>query len=392
MDKNEIDRTDQDQQDILVVDDNPASLQLLKDILNRAGCHVRPAPNGIIALRSVEFKLPDLILLDVKMPDIDGYEVCRRLKSNEKSHDIPVIFISGLSETTQRVHGFNVGGVDYIAKPFEPEEVLARVKTHLRLRELSERLEQKVEERTEELTQYKQQLEELVEMRTQEVRELSKALTVAEQRERRRMSHLLHDDLLQTLLSANLGIAMLSSDVKDNPDTMQEVSEVKQMILKAINSAKTLAVEFNPPILRHEGLDVALLWLIQHFKSQYGLEVRAVSLDPCREMDPDIRLMLVQLVRELFKNIVKHAKTKKAEISVTCKKRLSVVVRDRGAGFDIDNARKIAKARESVGLFSIEERLALIGGRLKIVSVPGKGTLVRIIVPIGVSFLRRSPS
>ena len=201
---------------------------------------------------------------------------------------------------------------------------------------------------------------------------------------------MLHDDLMQILLSANLRIAMLSEDMKDNPDVMQEISEVKQMTLKAINAAKALAVEFNPPILKHEGLDVALRWLIQHFQSQYGLEITAVSLDPCREMDPDIRLLLVQLVRELFTNIVKHAKTDKAEISVKCnKKMLKVVVRDRGIGFDVGKAREIAKARESFGLFGIEERLKLIGGRLKIVSVPGKGTLVRIIVPTGVSFLKR---
>jgi len=152
-------------------------------------------------------------------------------------------------------------------------------------------------------------------------------------------------------------------------------------------------VEFNPPILKNEGLDVSLRWLIQHFQSQYGLEVISISLDPCREMDPDIRLLLVQLIRELFLNIVKHAQTKKAEISVKCKKKMvRVVVRDRGAGFEVNKAREIAKTRESVGLFSIEERLALIGGQLKIVSVLGKGTLARIIVPIGVSFLRRSPS
>ncbi len=123
----------------------------LKKILKKAGYHVRPAHNGTLALRSVQSKRPDLILLDVKMPDMDGFEVCRRLKSDEKSRDIPIIFISGLGETTQRVQGFNVGGVDYIGKPFEPEEVLARVKTHLRLRELTELLEQKVNERTDEL-------------------------------------------------------------------------------------------------------------------------------------------------------------------------------------------------------------------------------------------------
>jgi PAS domain S-box-containing protein len=172
MSSNEINSSNLHQQDILVVDDNPASLQLLMDILNKAGYHARLASNGPIALRSVEYKPPDLILLDVKMPGMDGYEVCRRLKSNEKNRNIPVIFISGLSETTQKVQGFNAGGVDYIAKPFESEEIVARINIHLRLRELTERLGQKVEERTMELTTTNKQLQEEVAVRKETERNL----------------------------------------------------------------------------------------------------------------------------------------------------------------------------------------------------------------------------
>jgi PAS domain S-box-containing protein len=168
----ETNRNNLRQQDILVVDDNPTSLQLLMDILNKAGYHARLASNGPIALRSVEYKPPDLILLDVKMPGMDGYEVCRRLKSNVKNSNIPVIFISGLSETTQKVQGFNAGGVDYIAKPFEPEEIVARVTLHIRLRELTERLEQKVEERTRELTTANKQLQEEIAVRKETERNL----------------------------------------------------------------------------------------------------------------------------------------------------------------------------------------------------------------------------
>ncbi len=152
----EIQKTDR--QEILVVDDTPASLQFLTRILSDQGYRVRPASSGSLALRSVAVKAPDLILLDVKMPGMDGYEVCRHLKSDEQSREIPVIFISALKETSDKVKGFNAGGIDYMSKPFQPEEVLVRVRTHLRLRELSERLEQKVRERTAELTAANQQL------------------------------------------------------------------------------------------------------------------------------------------------------------------------------------------------------------------------------------------
>jgi PAS domain S-box-containing protein len=140
-----------DQYDILIVDDTPESRELLGRILEEHGYRVRPAPNGRLALESVAARLPDLILLDVKMPEMDGYEVCRRLKSNEKSRNVPVIFISAHGETAKKVEGFKAGGVDFITKPFEREEVLARVEIQLRLHELTEHLEQLVNRRTRQL-------------------------------------------------------------------------------------------------------------------------------------------------------------------------------------------------------------------------------------------------
>lgn len=128
---------------ILVVDDSPASLKLLTEILTNHGYHVRPATSGTLALRSVAVESPDIILLDVKMPEMDGYELCRCLKSDEKSRYIPVIFISALDEIPDKVKGFEAGGVDFISKPFEMEEVLARVETHLRLRSLQKQLEER---------------------------------------------------------------------------------------------------------------------------------------------------------------------------------------------------------------------------------------------------------
>jgi DNA-binding NtrC family response regulator len=124
--------------DILVVDDTSANLRLLTDLLVKHGYRVRPASDGALALKSVAAKIPDLILLDVSMPDLDGYEVCRRLKADETSRRIPVIFISAFGDTQQKVTGFAAGGVDYITKPFEAEEVLARVRTHLQLRRAEE--------------------------------------------------------------------------------------------------------------------------------------------------------------------------------------------------------------------------------------------------------------
>ena len=119
---------------ILIVDDTPENLTMLRQMLTNHGYVVRPAISGEIALKAVKQHQPDLILLDVMMPGIDGYEVCRQLKADPGSREIPVIFITALSETTEKVKGFSYGGVDYITKPFHEEEVLVRIRTHIALK------------------------------------------------------------------------------------------------------------------------------------------------------------------------------------------------------------------------------------------------------------------
>ena len=127
---------------ILIVDDTFANLQVLTQMLTEQGYKIRPAVSGKLALKAVHTILPDLILLDIQMPEMNGYQVCEKLKANDKTHDIPVIFISALTEVFDKVKAFTVGGVDYITKPFQAEEVLARVETHLKLHQLQQQLEE----------------------------------------------------------------------------------------------------------------------------------------------------------------------------------------------------------------------------------------------------------
>ena len=129
--------------DILVVDDTRAHLRHLVEILTRKGYHVRPVLDGQSALIAVHAAPPELILLDLKMPNMDGLQVCQELKAKESTRDIPVIFISALNETIDKVKAFSVGGVDYVTKPFDADEVLVRVETHLTLRNLQKDLQQK---------------------------------------------------------------------------------------------------------------------------------------------------------------------------------------------------------------------------------------------------------
>ncbi|HYA13078.1 MAG TPA: response regulator, partial [Syntrophales bacterium] len=176
---------------ILVVDDSVEILNLLTDILTIGNYRVRIASSGQAALESIADEIPSLILLDIKMPDMDGYELCHRLKNDERTINIPVIFISGFDDIANKIQGFNSGGVDFIPKPFQSEEVLARIKIHLELRHLQEQLElqnihlqKEVKERLrieEELKKHKTNLEELVAERTADLqREICKRKKVEE--------------------------------------------------------------------------------------------------------------------------------------------------------------------------------------------------------------------
>ncbi len=132
--------------DILVVDDTPANLKLLAGMLKEHGYKARPVPSGKLALQAAEAVPPDLILLDIEMPEMDGYEVCAKLKAHQTLRGVPVLFISALTETLDKVKAFEAGGVDYVTKPFQFDEVLARVETHLTLRRLQLDLQRRYEE------------------------------------------------------------------------------------------------------------------------------------------------------------------------------------------------------------------------------------------------------
>lgn len=147
---------------ILVVDDTPANVSILLDFLSNSGFTVLVAKDGKTAIRKAEVALPDLILLDVMMPGMDGFETCKYLKNQPKTCDIPIIFMTALTDTINKIKAFELGAVDYITKPFQHEEVLARVKSQLTLLNLQRQLKQEITERTQALNELQATQQELI--------------------------------------------------------------------------------------------------------------------------------------------------------------------------------------------------------------------------------------
>lgn len=148
---------------ILIVDDTPTNLEILLDFLEDCGFNVAVAEDGESAIEMAEYSLPDLILLDILMPEMDGFETCRRLKSNKVTQDVPIIFMTALTEKVDKVKGLNLGAVDYITKPLEHEEVLARINIHLRLRNLTKKLTEQNQYLEQEIFERKQAEQKILE-------------------------------------------------------------------------------------------------------------------------------------------------------------------------------------------------------------------------------------
>lgn len=215
---------------ILIVDDTPGHLRLLSQILRDEAYQVRSADSGTRALQAAQTNPPDLILLDIMMPDMTGYQVCEQLKADERTRDIPILFISALGATRDKVKAFTAGGVDYVTKPFQIEEVLTRVKTHITLRDAQKQLEQReqklqvaVKQRTTELVAVNKKLE-------QEIGERKQAEQTAQDSERR----------FRTLFE-NAPLCILEIDLTKTPPTIiranQPATKVYGWSLQEIVSA-----------------------------------------------------------------------------------------------------------------------------------------------------------
>jgi two-component system sensor histidine kinase/response regulator len=272
---------------IMAVDDHPANLKLLEDMLRQRGYQVHSFPRGRLALAAAAKDPPDLILLDVNMPEMNGYEVCERLRADARLSRIPVIFLSALNEPPDKVKAFESGGVDYVSKPFQFDEVLARVETHLELHRLQQGLEQQ-----------NSRLEEIVTSRTRELAEAHARLTILDRAKSEFLSLISHE--LRTPLNGLIGIGeLVLCELESGPETTELrdlFEQSRRRLLSIIDDALLLTqieVEGESFALSPVSVCVALTRAID--ETSELARCRQVTIDP-----PPADLGLVLGVEDLL--------------------------------------------------------------------------------------------
>ncbi|GHT90844.1 hypothetical protein AGMMS49545_05460 [Betaproteobacteria bacterium] len=363
-----------DNGEILIVDDTVASLDLLAELLMQAGYEVRLAPNGHMALRSANECPPELILLDVRMPGIDGFEVCRQLKAAEKTRDIPIIFLSALNETTNKVTGLSLGAVDYIAKPYQTEEVLARVRTHIELHRLRFDLGKRVDERTEQLNQSQNRLRNS----HKRLRELTAFLQTVREDERTAIARELHDELGQALTALRIDLGWLRNKCADLGATVVDrIVTAHGLTKRTIDTLHRISEGLRPGMLDVLGLAAAIEHHVDEFRERSGIECALTMNRDEFELDNGLAITLFRVVQEATTNILRHSGASHVTILlIGTEAHICLDIEDNGCGFDT------SAHSNKYGLLGMQERVNMFGGEIRIDSQPDAGTRIHIKLPI----------
>lgn len=354
---------------ILIVDDIPANLKLLGDILKGEGYKVRPVPSGALALQVAEKEKPGLILLDIMMPEMDGYEVCRRLKENKLLHDIPVIFISALNETNDIVKALKYGGVDYITKPFRAEEISARVKIHIKLRQQSIELQE---------------------------------LNVTKDRF---FSIIAHD--LRGPMGGFMGLTDLLTEELSNMSRAEIQGFLGSMRDSATNLFKLLenllqwariqqgGIIFSRERVLFRPIVIESLEMIKESARKKGI---TIICDISEQLEVFADSNLIQtIIRNLVSNAVKFSRrggTVNISAKTTADKSIEISVKDTGIGMDrymaenlfrldVKNGRPGTEGEQStgLGLLLCKEFIEKHGGHIRVESEVGKGSVFTFNIP-----------
>jgi signal transduction histidine kinase len=346
---------------ILMVDDQPGKLLSYEAILRELNENLIKVTSGREALDTLLKNEIALVLLDVSMPDIDGFELANLIRQHPRYQSTAIIFISGVHlSDIDRVRGYQRGAVDYISVPVVPELLRAKVSVFAELYRKTRELEKVNDD---------------LRLAEERLRRLTGHLMHVQDSERRRVARDVHDGLGQHLVAVKMGIDQFIRRV-DDPEDGENLAEISALLHRAITESRTISHLLHPPLLDEIGLESALNVYADGFAKRSGLSIQVHVAPDLGRLESDVETAIFRVVQECLLNVHRHSKS--ATAGVTLRREddeIRLQVTDDGVGM------ATGQDGMGVGLLGIRERIRQLDGKLQIVSGDGKGTIVTARIP-----------
>ncbi len=345
---------------ILMVDDQPAKLLSYEAILNELGENLIKANSGTAALELLLKTEVAVVLMDVSMPDLDGFELAEMIRQHPRFQKTAIIFISGVHLTDlDRLKGYQRGAVDYISVPIIPELLRAKVSVFAELHRKTQQLE----------------------MLNAELRGLSSKLIASQDDERRRIARELHDGLGQDLAAAKMVIEGIPQNGHTVLPKAEAVAEASMLIGRAIQQVRSISHLLHPPLLDEVGLQSALHWYLEGFTKRSGIET-AIDVQPpdFPRLAPELETAIFRIVQEALTNVFRHSGAQRAWVTLALQESQAVSsVRDDGKGIP-SGVQEMSPGLIGVGISGMKRRVKELGGELRLLNAD-PGTIVEVCIP-----------
>jgi len=364
------------QASILIVDDDAANMLAMKEILTTLGSRLVTATSGEQALRHVLDEDFAAILLDVRMPGIDGFTTAKLIRERKRSRHTPIIFMTAAQEDLASMfRGYRAGGVDYIVKPIVPEVLRSKLSVFIGLHDMNRMLSAELAERA--LSEQR--------LRTSEekLRALALHLQSVREEERIRIAREVHDDLGQALTGLKFDIALFTRNYANEPAQAraEKAAALNATIDRLINAVRRISSGLRPEVLDEIGLAAALEWQAREFQKRTGTRIQLNIAPEFREPDKERATALFRIFQELLTNVARHANATRVTATLdSSPSALTLVVSDNGRGIRDEEI----ESRRSLGFLGLRERVLAFGGTVEATGQEGKGTCVAVTVPVAV--------
>jgi signal transduction histidine kinase len=361
---------------ILMVDDQPGKLLSYEVILGELGENLIKANSGKEALECLLKRDIAVVLMDVSMPEIDGFEVAEMIRQHPRFQKTAIIFISAVHLTDlDQLRGYERGAVDYISVPIIPELLRAKVSVFAELHRRARQLESMNEELERRAGALK--------VAEDELRDLSGQLMRSQDEERRRIARELHDGLGQYLVAIKMRADALHIQSQQGTHLHESLADIVKQIEGAIGETRTMSYLLHPPLLDEIGLESALNWFAEGFSQRSGIAVSVTVSPELGRLEGGVETALFRVVQECLTNIHRHSGSSTANILLTYdQNEIRLEVRDQGKGMpQLSSIADAEPATLGIGLQSIRERIRQLQGKMDVISERNKGTNVVVTIP-----------